>query len=229
MENMKALEICAGAGSRRRRPSGREHALVAALVLLAAASILSPARADTPAESAPLAPPAEAVLYLDLPDTVIAGKPFSLILRAFDREGLPLVRFAEPVSFECLYGVSPVMSRATWKYGYLVDTLVIERPGRNVNLRARAGDGMASRFLDVSSAPWDKARWLKLAEEHLAAGKTDAAIDALERAVALEPAGDAEIERRIANLYLAQNRWDDAERHFQRAVQAVIANLRRQP
>lgn len=207
-------------------------AVRAAEIIEAEPVILTDSPAPAPAAvttitTPPLLPPSPSpvVLYLDLPDTVIAGRAFTVMIRAFDREGNLLVHFQEPVMFECLYGIYPVVSRASWRYGEFRDSVLIERPGRNATLRARAGEHAVSRYCDIQSEPWNKDRWLKLADEHLAAGKTSAAIDALERASAFDTFGDPEIERRIANLYLKENQWDKAQQHFQRAVQAVINNL----
>lgn len=204
----------------------------AAEIIEAEPSILIDSTAPKPAvvtaitTPPPLAPsPSPVVLYLDLPDTVIAGRAFTVTIRAYDREGNILLHFQEPVMFECLYGIYPVVSRAAWRFGEFRDSVLIERPGRNATLRARAGEYTVSRYCDIQSEPWNKERWVKLADEHLAAGRTEAAIDALERASAFDTFGDPEIERRIANLYLKENRWDKAQQHFQRAVQAVINNL----
>lgn len=173
----------------------------------------------TPRQDTSNAPRASAViLRLEISDTVVVGRPFRILLRAYDPLGLPAVSFTAPVTYESISGVIPIISRAKWLNGLLEDTLIITRPGKNVRLAAVAGGALATLHLDVESLPLTKERWLDLAEGHLAEGRFDAGVDALKRA---SDERDPAIERRLGRLYLEKGMWADAEIHYLRAMRAA--------
>jgi len=158
------------------------------------------------------------ILRLEINDTVTVGRPFRILLRAYDALGLPSAGFNAPVTYESINGVVPIISRAKWLNGLLEDTLIITRPGKNVRLAAIAAGTLSTLHLDVQSLPLTKERWLELAEGHLAEGRFDKAIDAFERA---SDGHDAAIERKLGRLYLEKGMWVEAELHYLRAVRAA--------
>jgi tetratricopeptide (TPR) repeat protein len=170
-----------------------------------------------------------ATLRLDiLTETVAAGAPFRVILRAYDRHGLPFGSFSEPVTFECASGVVPIHSSARWLNGVLEETVIIARSGRNVRLSAVTHATVAAVHLDVAGPPGDKAMWLRVAEEDLRRGRIEDGIFALKRASSLERLGDPAIERRIAKLYMERGRWREADEHYRRAIRAVAVQAQAQ-
>ncbi|MEK8023378.1 MAG: hypothetical protein AAB229_06155 [Candidatus Hydrogenedentota bacterium] len=165
----------------------------------------------------------DVILRLEVPDTISVNRPFRILLRAYNSLGLPAANFSAPVTFECLNGIIPVISSRRWLNGLLEDTLVIVRAGKNTRLVAVAGGATAALHIDVMTPPPDKAFWLKLADEHLAGGKTEDALFCLKKASSFEPAGDPVIEKRIGRIYLDREQWSKAEEHFRRAVRAIAA------
>jgi hypothetical protein len=189
-------------------------------------------RADTAAAqvyrtSGPRAPlgafqGANATLRLDiLAETVAMGAPFPVVIRVYDRHGLPFGSFTEPVTFECASGVAPILSSARWRNGVLEETVVIARSGRNVRLSAVTHSAVAAVHLDVAPPSADKAMWLRVAEEDLARGRFEDGVFALKKASSFHPLGDPAIERRIAKLYMERGRWSEADAHYRRAIRAV--------
>lgn len=166
----------------------------------------------------------DVILRMELPDSIQVNRPFFVRLRAYDALGLPIPKFDAPVTFECANGIIPVVSSRSWLNGMLEDTVIIVRAGKNSRLVAIAGDALAALHVDVVTPPPDKAMWLRLADDNIAAGKIDDALFCLKKASDFEPAGDPAIERRIGRMYMEREQWSEAEEHFRRAVRAITAS-----
>ncbi len=174
---------------------------------------------ETPRRS----PPPAHTLRFETETTVVpADQPFAIRLRAYDANGFPAADFNEPVSYECLFGVIPVLSSGRWQNGLLHDTVLIRKPGRSVMLVATAGRVSSMMTFEVRPPAADPASWRTLAEEKLALGQFDDAVHYFELASSLKPGGDAEIEKRLARLYLDRGLWREAEEHYRRSLQALF-------
>lgn len=157
-------------------------------------------------------------LRAEVLDTAQVDRPVRVALQAFDANGEPATRFDEPVTFECALGVVPILATARWTNGALVETVIFTRPGRNARLGVTAGDATIAAFLDVAPPPLDRAAWIRIAEEHLAADRFTDAVRAFTNAASLVRGGDAEIENRLGRLHLQRGQWREAEVHFRNAV-----------
>lgn len=171
--------------------------------------------------------PSDVILKLDVLDTLVeAGKPFRIILRVYDGQARPIPTFDDAVTYECINGVTPVLSQRKWRHASLEDTIIVIRPGRNIRLTAMTSRALAALHLDVLSEIPTKQTWLEIADKNIANRDFDRAIDALKTAGRFDPEPDPEVERKIAGLYLKQGKWKEAEEHYQRAIRAVIGDLR---
>lgn len=161
-------------------------------------------------------------LRAEVLDTAQVDRPVRVALQVLDANGEPATRFDEPVTFECALGVVPILATARWTNGAMVETVIFTRPGRNARLGVTAGDATVAAFLDVAPPPLDRAAWIRIAEEHLAADRFPDALRAFTNAAALVRGGDAEIENRLGRLYLQRGQWREAELHFRNAVRASM-------
>ncbi|MBL4889699.1 MAG: tetratricopeptide repeat protein [Candidatus Lindowbacteria bacterium] len=165
----------------------------------------------------------ELLLRLEIADTqIVVGEPFEIVLKVYDKFGLPIPMFSDVVTFECANGITPVLSRQKWKHARFSDSVVILKPGRNIRLSAMSGDAIASQHIDVMSELPSKQMWLEIAQQYVAQSKFQRAIEAYKRATVFDPDIDPIIERKIGKLYLRQGDWRQAERHFQRAITSVF-------
>ncbi|RMH57150.1 MAG: tetratricopeptide repeat protein [Candidatus Hydrogenedentota bacterium] len=200
-------------------------------------SNISPTRSiDTnptllPPESPSAAPSSEiraTHLLPTIPERVPVNQPFTVTLQAVDRWGAVDTTFQERVFFECILGVIPVASSRLWNDGVFSDSVVIPKPGRKILLRIRAGGLSVARHVDVFLPKPVAQDWERKAERLLRARKIPEAIAALEKASRAARYEDAEIERKIARLYLRLEKFDQARIHYEKALAISLRSARGQ-
>ena len=169
--------------------------------------------------------PSVMILRFELETTTVQSDvPFPIRLRVLDENGFPAAEYSEPIWYESLFGVIPVVSSSKWQSGMFEDTVLIRRPGKNVMLIATSGRASGSIVLEVKPPQPDSSTWLALAETKLTEGKFDDAVYYFKLASSLTPQGDPQIEERLAKLYLSRGEWNKAQEHYQKALRAIAGS-----